>query len=235
MFLSFLFINLTLALEILPNVSKSGQLVKHQFYSLSYVESNEGAEWVSYELRPEHLWKNSERESAFKQDPKIESGSVKSSLYLNSGFDRGHLLPARDRAFSQESMKETFYTSNVLPQSKELNRGVWKQLEEEIRSYVERTHEVVQVITGPIWSHSSQKLKGEVLIPEKFYKIIFDGKRMLAFIIPQVPNKELEHYQVSVDEVEFKTKVDFFARLKNKFENQMEQKTDKEFLMEVIY
>jgi endonuclease G len=35
--------------------STTGQVIHHQFYSLSYNEEYEQAEWVAYELNKEHI------------------------------------------------------------------------------------------------------------------------------------------------------------------------------------
>jgi len=55
------------------------------------------------------------------------------SDYAKSGYDRGHLANAEDFAYDCELDELTFRYYNCLPQSKNLNRGVWKQKEEEAR------------------------------------------------------------------------------------------------------
>ena len=42
--------------RLLPS-STTGMLITHQFYTLSYSESHEQAEWVAYELQKEQLKK----------------------------------------------------------------------------------------------------------------------------------------------------------------------------------
>jgi endonuclease G len=55
------------------------------------------------------------------------------SDYAKSGYDRGHLANAEDFAYDCKLDELTFRYYNCLPQSKNLNRGVWKQKEEEAR------------------------------------------------------------------------------------------------------
>jgi endonuclease G len=53
--------------------------------------------------------------------------------YARSGYDRGHLANAEDFAYDCKLDELTFRYYNCLPQSKILNRGLWKQKEEESR------------------------------------------------------------------------------------------------------
>ena len=46
-------------------------------------------------------------------------------------------------------MSESFYMSNMSPQVPGFNRGIWKNLEEEVRNWVE-AFDSVYIITGPI-------------------------------------------------------------------------------------
>lgn len=55
------------------------------------------------------------------------------SDYAKSGYDRGHLANAEDFAYDCKLDELTFRYYNCLPQSKNLNRGIWKQKEEETR------------------------------------------------------------------------------------------------------
>ena len=94
-------------LNYLPSTHQ-GVIVTHQFYTLSYSEQHEQAEWVAYDLKPEHLIKNTDRGDYFKEDPLVKTGSATVADYRGSGYDRGHLLPSADRVFSEEANDETF-------------------------------------------------------------------------------------------------------------------------------
>ena len=54
--------------------------------------------------------------------------------YEKSGYDRGHLANAEDFAYDCTAIEQTFRYYNVLPQTPNLNRGIWKQWEEKTRT-----------------------------------------------------------------------------------------------------
>jgi DNA/RNA endonuclease G (NUC1) len=73
----------------------------------------------------------------FKNDlPNIKTATTND--YAKSGYDRGHLANAEDFAYDCKLDELTFRYYNCLPQSKILNRGLWKQKEEEAREMSQR-------------------------------------------------------------------------------------------------
>jgi endonuclease G len=88
------------------------------------------------------------------------------------------------------------------------------------------------VITGGVLKESSHTIgKENVLVPKYFYKILLDkyegNLKMIAFLVPnEKSNKPLYSYVVSVDRVEKVTGIDFFPKLKDDLENQLEQSSD---------
>jgi endonuclease G len=69
----------------------------------------------------------------FIEDPKVSTGSADWRNYRNSGFDKGNLCPAADMEFDKNAYNETFYTSNISPQDKEFNGGIWSRLGQKVR------------------------------------------------------------------------------------------------------
>lgn len=60
-------------------------------------------------------------------DPRFRS---KNSDYLNSGYDRGHMVPAANNRSSARTMEETFTLANVSPQvGGGFNRDYWARYE----------------------------------------------------------------------------------------------------------
>lgn len=55
--------------------------------------------------------------------------------YARSGYDKGHLANAEDFAYDCTKDELTFRYYNCLPQTPNLNRGVWKVNEEQVRAW----------------------------------------------------------------------------------------------------
>ena len=91
----------------------NGVVVRHRYYSLSYIERHEQPEWVYYMLTAAMVNGDAERGDDFRPDAKVKTGSADLSDYKGSGYDRGHLCPAADMKQSDEAMSETFYMSNT--------------------------------------------------------------------------------------------------------------------------
>jgi endonuclease G, mitochondrial len=152
--LQFIFLPLLLCgqCDLLPT-STTHEIVKHSYYTLSYSKKNEQAEWVAYLLTRSMITGQSERTENFRPDPSVPSGSAQLVDYKNSGYDRGHLCPAGDMTFSNQAMSETFYLSNMSPQTPAFNRGIWKNLESLVREWAKEDDSIF-VVTGGILKDS---------------------------------------------------------------------------------
>ncbi|MFA6832100.1 MAG: DNA/RNA non-specific endonuclease, partial [Bacteroidaceae bacterium] len=53
--------------------------------------------------------------------------------YAGTAYDRGHLCPAQDFAYSWELEESTFRYYNAVPMTKNLNRGIWECYEDSVR------------------------------------------------------------------------------------------------------
>lgn len=207
------------------------QLVRHTFYTLSYDEQYEQADWVYYVLTDSMVLNSGEdRTNRFVVDKLVKTGSAKTSDYTKSGYDRGHLCPAADMGFSPVAMNESFLMSNISPQVPEFNRGIWKELEAKVREWAKSKHRI-QVVTGPVF----RNIKGEigasgVDVPGYFYKVIFDQEsnpEIVAFVLPNAKSiRPLSDFAVSCDEVEKLTGIDFFSQLPDELETKLEAKVE---------
>ncbi len=217
--------------------SSTGAIVQHKYYTLSYNERHEQAEWVAYVLTRERLqmeWQD--RPDLFEADPKVRSGSASLSDYRGSGYDRGHLVPAADMAFNTTAITETFYLSNISPQARDFNKGIWKELEELTRDWAIKFKKLY-VVTGPILKDGGKGKIGnnEVTVPSAFYKVLLDlsdpDQKAIAFIVPnEVSYDPLFKYAVSVDEVEKQTGINFFPELMTReLERELEGNFNRDF------
>lgn len=219
-------------LNYLP--TSNGELVKHTYYSLSYIEEHEQAEWVAYYLSPDMLKKVYDRANSFKADPSVFTLSATYADYTSaSDFDAGHLLPCRQMQFDCTSMSETFFMSNMSPQRSSFNRYKWAQLEKLERNMAWRNNGLY-VVTGPVLTRISGSIgvENKISIPEYYYKIFlrYDGteNKAIAFVLPnRKEGTSFKNYVVSVDSVESLTGIDFFPSLADSLEDKLEAFSDK--------
>lgn len=220
----------------LPAFSASDEIVRHEGYALRFRDEYEQADWVAYPLLPEEINGGTDREgSRFQPDPAVSTGSALPTDYTRSGYDRGHLAPAGDFKFSRQMMQETFFMSNISPQAPQFNRGIWKELEELVRRWALRDNGVY-VVTGPVLKPGLPTIgkTTEVSVPEKFYKVILYCNnsvpdqpviRMIGFLLDnEASNNPLNQFVVPVDQIERLTGIDFFPKLPDKLERDLESR-----------
>ncbi len=200
--------------------STTNQIIKHQYYTMSYSEEHEQPEWVAYELKREQFQrKGVGRSDNFRPDPKVRTKSAYPSDYKRSGYDRGHLVPAGDMNFDKRAMSETFYMSNMSPQLRNFNGGIWRELEENTRDWAKK-YKHLYVVSGPVLTVSSiDKIgRNQVSVPRTYYKVLLDltppETKAIGFILDnKVSDKHLSNFAVTIDEVEALTGIDFFHNL----------------------
>lgn len=211
--------------------STSNQIVKHDNYSLSYKEKYEQAEWVAYELKKGRYSNHDYERPFFIEDPMVKTGSADWRNYKNSGYDKGHLCAAGDMKFSKDAFEETFFTSNISPQDKEFNSGIWNRLEQKTRYWANK-YNGIYVVTGGVLNDNLETIGNEdVAVPEYFYKVLLNKNngnyKMIAFLMPNKDSeKGLYEFVVSVDEIEKLTGIDFFPKLEDSIENKLEKSSN---------
>ncbi len=208
--------------------SATNNVIQHTNYSLSYSVKDRQAEWVAYRLNVEELNRSVERSDEFREDPKLRQGAVSGNDYRRSGYDRGHLAPAADMGFSEVAMKESFYMSNISPQKKDFNRGIWKKMEEQVRNWV-RKHGNLYIVTGGVLTQPMGTIgeKNKITVPKYFYKVLLDleepGVKAIALLFTnERSDAPLSNFVVTIDSVEALTGIDFFPALPDEAENKLE-------------
>ena len=204
----------------LPAIGEGEEVIHHSAYSLSYAEPFEQARWVAYELTRQNLQKpNVERTNYYNTDPAVSSYSARHSDYTRSGYTRGHLAPAGDMAQSKQTMEESFFMSNMSPQLRAFNNGIWRELEEQVRDWAYNNDRLF-ITTGPVLSKDIQKYigKNQVAVPGYFYKVILDvdqpEQKGIAFIIPhEKSDQPLATYAMTIESAEAITGIDFYSDL----------------------
>lgn len=237
-------VNYLAALTALPEFrsvnftsGQKGELVTHSAITLSYNEEHEQAHWVSYKLTSAMLKGNEKRTDKFKEDPKVSTKSASPTDYRLSGYDRGHLAPAGDFTYDVTAMAESFYMSNMSPQTPSFNRGIWKKLEDQVR-YWAKDNEEIYIITGPVITKKEITLgTNKVTVPEYFYKVILDihppEYKAIAFLMKnEKSSRPLLDYAITVDSLERFTELDFFPMLPDTLEIRLQNMKNHEIWFE---
>ena len=216
-------------LEI-PETKPNEEIIVHPGFKLSYNEEHEQANWVAYQLTRAETNAVTTRTDKFIEDPEISTGSATNTDYSRSGYDRGHLAPAADMAWSNESMKASFYFSNMSPQVPAFNRGIWKRTEELARNWAIK-YDTLYIVTGPVLKSGLATIGPDrVSVPVYYYKIVFDCKiknlkaaKAIAFLIPNKGSDEhLQQFVVSIDSIEHLTGINFYPQLPDSMEKPIE-------------
>lgn len=210
----------------------SERILKKTNYTVSFNKRYNVPNWVAWNITAEELVERESRTNDFQPDPELASNSaVTTEDYIGSGYDRGHMCPAADNRYHWRAMDECFYMTNMCPQNHNLNTGVWNNLEQLCRRWVDDSN-VVYVVCGPIfYADSSPKYIGrrhKVRVPDAFFKVVLrdyeQGRPKAAgFIFENKPGTEsLRNYACSIDKVEEVTGFDFFHLLPDELEEKME-------------
>lgn len=214
-----------------PLKGKRSELILHRKgYSVSYNRDWKIPNWVAWELNREKLIERESRSNKFLPDPDLTvKEAVTTDDYKHSGWDRGHMCPAGDNRWHWKAMQESFYMTNICPQNNNLNRGDWKELEEDCRKWAEKEGKIY-IVCGPILYNMKHEVIGKehkIIVPEAFFKVVLcttsQPAKAIGFIYKNTSgNRPLDAYVNSVDEVERITGIDFFPALPDELEKQVE-------------
>lgn len=211
-------------------VNKDAYLIDRPQYVLSYNNSKGTANWACWNVNKGDIG-DTPRAVGFRPDPELPPSffHVRDSDYTGSGFDRGHVCPSKDRSDSEENNKATFYTTNIVPQSAECNRGGWERFESHCR-HLTRDGSELYVVAGPFGEggrgqHGGAKTIGKsqpITVPSAVWKVVMvlpnkdalpnETTRTLAVWMPNdtsVP-EDWKPYAVSIADVENRTGYKFF-------------------------
>lgn len=210
---------------------KGGQYVSNSVsgtrnWSFYWDTNNYVSHWVAYPLNAGLLEGSYGRYDTFIDDPLlVELGMTQPYLTPGSyggGWTRGHQIPSADRQ-KADSNKSTFYATNMTPQQYDFNCEIWAKLESKVRVYA-RNCDTLYVCTGcdirnPL-GYTGNKSGVSVVIPSAYYKALLRRKgndwSAVGYYLPHsadISGNDFQLYSMSVEALEKKTGVDFFANL----------------------
>ncbi|MDQ3322006.1 MAG: DNA/RNA non-specific endonuclease, partial [Acidobacteriota bacterium] len=207
--------------------NRDNYLMVNKAYALSYNSSRGTANWVSWRIA-ESDFGATDRQNNFRPDPNLPPGFVRVTPadYAGSGFDRGHLSPSADRSNSEEANSLTFLMTNMIPQTGDLNRNPWEELETYSRNLVKRGNVDLYVVAG-VYGEKG-KLKKKVAIPTNNWKIIVavpegagisainENTHVIAVDMPNttgIASDDWRKFRTTVRSIEQKTGYNFLSNL----------------------
>jgi endonuclease G, mitochondrial len=206
-------------------------------YALSYNNSLGTANWVSWRTRRADLGPAIPRPE-FRPDDRLPPDFVRVTPqdYSGSGYDRGHLVPSADRFADPYLNQETFLMSNIVPQTRSLNKYPWNRFEAHARGQTRRGFDVYQI--AGVYG-ASGVLKGRVTAPAGCWKVIMlipagmphtaidERTQIYAVDMPNVDgleNRSWEEFRTTIRAIEERTGLDLFAHLPRELQDVLEKK-----------
>ena len=210
---------------------KGGQYVSNSVsgtrnWSFYWDTDNYVSHWVAYPLNAGLLEGNYGRYDIFIDDPILtELGMMQPYLTPGSyggGWTRGHQIPSADRQKADSNIS-TFYATNMTPQQYDFNCEIWAKLESKVRVYA-RNCDTLYVCTGcdirnPL-GYTGNRSGVSVAIPSAYYKALLRRKgndwSAVGYYLPhsaEISASDFQLYSMSIEALEKKTGVDFFANL----------------------
>lgn len=197
-------------------------------FTVSYNTKTLIPNWVAYELTNVEVDGQFPRKGQFGMDLSFKGRQAMREDYSNSGWDKGHMCPAADLKWSEKTMYESFYLTNICPQNHELNSGDWLTLEKLGREWAKK-FDKVYIICGPIITNNTNGTIGsnKVVVPDAFFKAFLTVKNnvfnTIAFIMPNTSgHKRIQEYAVSVNDLEDIIGIDIFTNIDDRFEEMVE-------------
>jgi endonuclease G len=226
--------------------SKEAYLIERPQYVLSYNDKHKTPNWVCWQLVARDIGRTAR--GAFEPDKGLPKGftPVTSATYTGSGFDRGHMCPARDRSDTEENSDAVFLMTNILPQAAACNQKGWERFERYCRELAEDGKELY-IAAGPhgqggIATDGTKKLTiGKnapfVTVPAHVWKVVLvldkgtnptKSTRAIAVWMPndQTVTDDWASYRVSVAEVEKKTGLKFWPLVTDDVAEALKEKPD---------
>ncbi len=208
-------------------------------YCLEFAPSAMHSRWVAFRFDGVTRQQTTGRsDEPFTDDPLLASQYWIGSNYF-PGYDRGHLCASADRVWSSEANVQTFYMSNMSPQIRDFNSGIWADFEIKLRTkgrdatfadtvYVAKGGTIrSDQIIGSVVRNNSRK----VSVPKYYFMAFLRCKygsydAIGVWLEHRTYSKEeranLKNYLVSIDQLEQETGIDFFANLPDNVETAVE-------------
>jgi endonuclease G len=223
---------------VLGKPARHEVLLEREGYVCLYDELRRNPVWEVYHLLPAYLGGAGIERPSFLVDRDLPAGSRASNAdYNGSAFDKGHMVPWADQRRSDGTRREAMLLSNVVPQDRVLNRGLWGRLEDRVRTWAGESDEAY-VFVGPIPSPDAGAIgERRVTVPKAMFKVVAVRRaerwHTIAFVVPNAePSMEEPEMVRSIAEVERLTGFSFLDLMPGKRELESRTPADLEEWLE---
>ncbi len=200
-------------------------IIVREIYTLASNDLTKMANWVAYRVTSASIGPSGERK--WVADPwLLPEETLEPEDYegapLALGVDRRHQTPLAGQSGTPFAA-DTNILSNITPQGAALNQGAWQRLEARENFLAREENMGVYVLTGPLFERILEPLPRSDerhRIPSGYWKVVVtqDG-RLAAFIMDTTISRSVDHCftLVTLDEVELRSRLELFPRLKKRF------------------
>lgn len=212
-------------------------LLHYSAFTVSYNPSTRQPDWVSYTLTAEQVEATKHTPKIprnFMPDPNLNLPQATNEDYRGSGWVKGHMARRQDMKWSEQAVKESDYFTNICPQNKEMNNGVWHQIENLARKLAVK-YDSVMIVCGPVFTTPSPQTIGtnKVSVPDYFFKAFLiqhvGSYHAIAFLCPNNDTiVSIDNVACSVNAVELMSGLDLFDFLDNRIEEAVESQEEPE-------
>jgi endonuclease G len=229
-------------------------IVKEQ-YALSYNDKKGTPNWVSYRLVKEDMGRAPRPKDFLPDKDDLPRGfhlvSPFDYHFARTGMSRGHMCPNAHRSDKIDNAEVTFYMTNMVPQTEELNDGAWKFLEIECAELCRRRNKELFIVCGP-HGVGGTSVKGtfktiddgRITVPKHCWKVVLVLDRgttapekrvnkntpVIAVLMPndRSPKDEpWEKYATTLENIESLTGYRFFDKVPADILNELRKKEPK--------
>ena len=169
-------------------------MVENSVFRISYNETKEQPNWIEYDVRD--FVKVADRGNMDFYTVSDVWTSDDNDYYKNE-WDKGHMAPAGSFTDSWSNLAKTFSFVNCALQKDSLNRGEWRELEEQVREWA-RDQGTVSVRIELKFSPESQVLNTGATVPDGFFKFLtFSDNRKMCFYFDNLStNKDWTDHEI---------------------------------------
>lgn len=217
-------------------------------YAMLYDRTTNIAAWVSWQLNRDSIGTLDRPPFTPDLDLPVQWYAVTPHDYTNSGFDRGHWVPAADRNRTQADEAAVFKMTNIVPQAPDNNRGPWEGLERYCRVLAKLGNELY-IMAGPVGRGGVGSLgsataiaRGKIAVPAALWKIVVvnsqpgqgiksvsERTRVIAVLMPNkqgIKEENWKQFRTTVDAIEQQTGLDFLSNLSLELQETLETHVD---------